>query len=53
MPVTMSTPAEEAEYISDRAVNWTKRFGTTADLARQDGKQSSDIQFVAGIRAWF
>lgn len=41
---------ELAPYVG---VNWTKRFGATADLAREDGEQTSDVQFVAGIRAWF
>lgn len=41
---------ELAPYVG---VNWTKRFGATADLAREDGEQTSDVQLVAGIRIWF
>lgn len=41
---------EIAPYVG---VNWAKKFGTTADLAREEGEQTSDIQLVAGIRAWF
>lgn len=41
---------EIAPYVG---VNWTQSFGDTADLAREDGEQTSDIQLVAGIRAWF
>lgn len=41
---------EFAPYIG---VLWTKKFGETADLARQHGEDSNDVQFVAGLRAWF
>lgn len=41
---------EFAPYIG---VNWTKLFGDTADFARDEGEDTSDVQFVAGIRAWF
>jgi copper resistance protein B len=41
---------EFAPYIG---VNWTKKFGQTADFARADGEDASDVQIVAGIRAWF
>jgi copper resistance protein B len=41
---------EFAPYIG---VNWTKKFGQTADFARADGEDTSDVQIVAGIRAWF
>ncbi len=41
---------EFAPYIG---VNWNKQFGQTADFARDEGEESSDVQFVAGIRAWF
>jgi copper resistance protein B len=34
-------------------VNWTKKFGNTADFAREEGEDTDDVQFVAGIRAWF
>lgn len=41
---------EIAPYIG---VNWSKKFGQTADFARADGEDTSDVQFVAGIRLWF
>ncbi len=41
---------EFAPYIG---VNWGKKFGTTADFAREDGLDTSDTQLVVGIRAWF
>ena len=41
---------EFAPYIG---VNWTRKFGKTADFARDEGEDTSDFQFVAGIRAWF
>lgn len=41
---------EFAPYIG---VEWTKKFGDTADFARADGEDVSDTQLVAGIRAWF
>ncbi len=41
---------EFAPYIG---FNWTKLFGDTADFARDGGEDTSDVQFVAGIRAWF
>ncbi len=41
---------EFAPYIG---VNWTGKFGQTADFARDEGEDTSDVQIVAGIRAWF
>lgn len=41
---------EFAPYIG---VNWWKKFGQTADFARDEGEDTSDAQIVAGIRAWF
>lgn len=41
---------EFAPYIG---VNWNKKFGTTADLAENQGLNASDTQLVAGVRAWF
>jgi len=41
---------EFAPYVG---VNWEKKFGSTADYARDDGLSSSDFQLVIGIRAWF
>lgn len=41
---------EFAPYIG---VNWEKSFGDTADLVEQTGGDTSETQWVAGIRAWF
>ena len=41
---------EFAPYIG---VNWNKKFGTTADIAKNNGVDVSDTQLVTGIRAWF
>lgn len=41
---------EFAPYVG---VHWSKKYGHTADLARDDGGKVSDTQFVAGIRFWF
>ncbi len=41
---------EFAPYIG---INWEKRFGNSADFARAAGEDSSDSQWVIGIRAWF
>jgi len=30
-----------------------RRFGTAADLARDDGERTRDSRFVAGVRFWF
>jgi copper resistance protein B len=40
---------ELAPYIG---VVWARRFGETADRVR-DSENPSDVQFVAGVRAWF
>ncbi|MCW5631964.1 MAG: copper resistance protein B [Rubrivivax sp.] len=34
-------------------VEWTGRFGDTADLARAEGRRTSDTRAVAGLRFWF
>lgn len=34
-------------------VNWDKRFGASADLARAAGEQVTRRQLVIGVRAWF
>lgn len=39
-----------APYIG---VNWERKFGNTADLARQDGETREETEFVIGMRAWF
>lgn len=41
---------EFAPYIG---VNWEKKFGDTGNFAREEGESTSDLQFVAGVRAWF
>jgi copper resistance protein B len=41
---------EFAPYVG---VNWSRKFGGTADHARDEGEPVQDTQFVAGIRAWF
>lgn len=39
-----------APYIG---VNWEKKFGDTADFARDEGEDSNDVQYVIGIQGWF
>jgi copper resistance protein B len=41
---------EFAPYIG---VVWSRQFGGTADRVRESGGNPSDVQFVAGLRAWF
>lgn len=41
---------EFAPYVG---VNWFRKFGDSADFAREEGEDTSDTQLVAGIRAWF
>lgn len=41
---------EFAPYVG---INWSKKFGNTADYAVAEGESDDDVQFVAGIRAWF
>lgn len=41
---------EIAPYVG---VHWEKKFGRTADFASEEGEETSDVQLVAGIRAWF
>jgi len=41
---------EFAPYIG---VNWSKQFGTTADMAENKGESASDTTLVAGLRIWF
>jgi len=41
---------EFAPYIG---VNWTRKFGQTADYAREEGEDPDDVQLVVGVRAWF
>jgi len=41
---------EFAPYIG---VNWGKRFGNSADFARDEGEDTDEVQWVVGLRAWF
>lgn len=41
---------EFAPYVG---VVWARSFGGTADRVRESGRDPSDVQFVAGLRAWF
>jgi copper resistance protein B len=41
---------EFAPYIG---VNWERKLGETADIARDHGEDASDVSFVAGVRFWF
>ena len=41
---------EFAPYIG---VVWSRQFGGTADRVRESGGDPGDVQFVAGLRAWF
>lgn len=41
---------EFAPYIG---IHWERRFGETADLARQEGEDVDNLFLVAGLRFWF
>ena len=41
---------EFAPYIG---VEWTKNYGNTADYIAAEGGDSSELQWVLGLRAWF
>jgi len=41
---------ELAPYVG---VVWTRLYGGTADFARAAGRDTDDLQFVAGLRFWF
>jgi copper resistance protein B len=41
---------EFAPYVG---VHWRRKFGRTADFARADGEDPSEVAFLAGVRAWF
>lgn len=34
-------------------VNWEKKFGDTADFARDDGEDTESTTFLLGVSAWF
>lgn len=39
-----------APYIG---VSWNRKFGETADFARQDNERTTTTAIVAGLRVWF
>lgn len=41
---------EFAPYIG---LHWERKFGETADLAREEGERVDSLAFVAGVRLWF
>ena len=41
---------EIAPYIG---INWSKLFGNTADFAKTVAQDTSEVQLVIGLRAWF
>ena len=41
------------EFAPYLGVNWSKRFGDSADFARASGEDPDEISLVAGLRAWF
>jgi copper resistance protein B len=41
---------EFAPYVG---VVWSRKFGETADLAREHGDDADELQLVAGLRVWF
>ena len=41
---------EFAPYIG---INWNKKYGNTADYAREEDEDTDDVQLVLGIRSWF
>lgn len=41
---------EFAPYVG---VEWSRRFGRSADFARADGHDAGELQWVAGVRFWF
>ena len=41
---------EFAPYIG---VNWSKKFGKTAEMAEHHGEKTQDTQVLLGIQAWF
>lgn len=41
------------EFAPYFGVVWSRKFGNTADLAREHGDDADELQFVAGLRVWF
>lgn len=34
-------------------INWERKYGNTADFARQEGEAREETEFIIGLRAWF
>ncbi len=41
------------EFAPYLGVQWSHKFGETADLARDRGVDTNEVRFVAGVSAWF
>jgi len=41
---------ELAPYVG---VEWTRRFGRTADIVEAEGVDAQDVQWVVGVRVWY
>jgi copper resistance protein B len=41
------------EFAPYLGVVWTRRFGQSADFARDAGEDAGDLQALAGLRVWF
>lgn len=41
------------EFAPYLGLHWERKFGSTADLARDAGEDSDDLSIVAGLRVWF
>lgn len=43
----------ERKFAPYLGVHWERKFGETANFARDEGEGTNDITFVTGVRAWF
>lgn len=43
----------EREFAPYLGVHWERKFGKTADFAREEGEAVDSLFFVAGLRFWF
>jgi len=43
----------QREFMPYIGLNWSRKFGNTADFARKEGEDTNDLQIVTGIRVWF
>ena len=41
------------EFAPYFGINWTKKYGNTAEFARSAGESTSEAQLMIGLRAWF